>query len=263
MIVPRQASKHLSIAGTLIGLAALSAGCASYVTPGPGVSMTNLAGDADIRERFSRQPAATWPARIALARVQGSGYQSRSYESHGNGNYSVVTQRDAETEADLDRIARLPLVAAVAPMNRMLLPTKLESDHELRVAAAALHADLLLAYSYDTHYRVDGREIGPLGVITLGTLPINDAVATSTASAAIFDVRTGFVYAVAEGSAQEKQLASAWTSYSAADSLRVRAEAKALKKLVAELEATWKHIIEQHAIRSAPIAGSTAPAPRP
>lgn len=241
----------------LVGaFAAAVSGCASYVTPGEGVSMSSLSGDSDIRERFERKPSATWPARVAVCRVQSGGYRSYRSQGHGEGRYSVVTARDVERDEDFKRVGQLPMIAAVVPVSRMILPAKLESDRELRLAAASLHADILLVYSFDTAFRVDGREIGPLSVITLGTLPINDAVVTSTASAALFDVRSGFVYGLAEASATEKRLASAWTTQEAADSARATAERRAFEGLLDEMERTWKGIAEQHAVRRADARGS-------
>lgn len=244
--------KHLHALSIL--LPTLLMGCSAYTTPGRGVSMQSLAAtDADIRERFERKPAAAFPARIATARVQDREY--RSYRNWGyggdDGKFSVVTNRDVETDSDFERLRRLPMVATLAPINRMVLPAKLESDRDLRAAAASLHADILLAYSFDTRYRIDGRDIGPLGLVTLGFLPVNDAVVTSTACAALFDVRTGFVYGMAEVTETEKRLASAWSSESAADDARVAAERKSFEKLLGEVEVVWKQVVEQNAAKVA------------
>lgn len=231
----------------LVGSAWLT-GCASYTTPGAGISMQSLArADGDIAARMTRQAAAPFPARLAVARVQAAGYSSYRQTSYGRGAYSVVTSRDTETEADFQRLAKLPMIAAIAPLNRMILPADLQSDRDVRLAAASLKTDILLTYSFDTSYRIDGREVGPLGLITLGALPIDEAIVNVTASAALFDVRTGFVYGVAESTVQEKQLTSAWSSRDAVDDARIRAERKAFEGLLTELEKTWKGVVEQHA----------------
>ena len=71
-------------------------GCAShYVTPGdpaplmqmaareqPGVDARPL-GDPAVTDRMAVAPAANWPANLAFARIQGSGY--RAYGSRGVG----------------------------------------------------------------------------------------------------------------------------------------------------------------------------------
>lgn len=229
---------------------ALFAGCAThYTTPGSGVAMSALI-DGDIQERFAREPAASFPARLALVHVQGPGYRSYRSEGYGSGRFSVVTTREVETDQDFTRIGNLPMVAAVATINRLLLPPQLESDKSLRLAAASLKCDLLFCYSFDTRYRIDETDLGPLEIITLGTLPNKTARVTSTASAALFDVRTGFVYGVVEATAREEEIASSWTSREAVDRARVRAERRSFEQLLDEFASMWKTVVEEH-VRSA------------
>lgn len=236
------------IAPTLVALPLLLSGCASYTTPARGVSMDSLAAaDGDIRERMLRKPAAEFPAHIVLAHVQESGYRSYRHDGYGSGRFSVVTGRDVEQQETLRRLEGLPMVAAIGPLNRLVLPPNLRSDKDLRLAGASLKADMLLAYTFDTIYRIDGTDIGPLGLITLGFLPVDEAVVTSTASAALFDVRTGYVYGLAEATARETRLASAWSSRDAADRARVEAESKAFADLMTQIEAMWKQVVEQYA----------------
>jgi hypothetical protein len=244
----RSTFSKLALAACLALVPAVLCGCMSYVTPARGVSMQSLAqADSDIRERMTRQPASEFPARIAVSRVQANGYRSYRHDGYGSGNFSVVTGRDMEQEASLQRLERLPMVAAVVPLNRLVVPAELKSDRELRLAAASLKADLLLTYSFDTTYRIDGRDIGPLGLITLGFLPVNDARVTSTASAAIFDVRTGYVYGLSEATQTATSLASAWSSQDAVDDNRVKAEQKAFDQLMSQVEGVWKQVVERHA----------------
>ena len=47
------------------------------------------------------------------------------------------------------------------------------------------------------------------------TSPVRTADTNATASAALIDVRTGFVYGVAESTATEEQRASVWSTESA------------------------------------------------
>src|SRR6185295_16660006 len=91
----------------LAALAALlAAGCATYTTPGAGVNVENLAkADVDIAELMKIEPAAPFPARLAIARIQASGYYSRSNTCYGTGRYCVVTTRDIEPEASYERLS--------------------------------------------------------------------------------------------------------------------------------------------------------------
>jgi hypothetical protein len=144
-------------------LALLAAGCASYTTPGAGVNLQNLSkADASIADLMKIEPAAPFRARVSVVRVQSSGYSSRSNTCYGSGQFCVVTTRDIEPEASFDRLSKMPQVAALALMNRMLLPAKLSSTMDLRRAAATLKTDLLLMYSMDTGFNVESTDIGPL-----------------------------------------------------------------------------------------------------
>jgi len=226
-------------------------GCSHYVTPGGGVKLSTLASanltDSDIQKVLNRKPASPFPVHLAVVRIQESGYRSYGNCSYGRGNYSVVTTKDIETDEDFKKLERLPMITAVAMLNQIIIPSELRSDKELRLAAAALHADMLLVYTINTSFRIKDHEIGPLGVITLGTLPNQEAQVTSTASAIVYDVRTGFAYAVAESTAHQKQLASIWSSSNAIDESRIKAEKKAFLQLMGEFPSTWQGIVDQYA----------------
>lgn len=246
--------------GAVVCLLALVAGCASYTTPGAGMKMDSLAR-GDIRERLARRPAAAFPAHLAVARVQAPGYRSYSQTSFGDGRYSVVTTRDIETPADFERIAKLPQVAGVAPLSRLLLPPRLDTDEDLRTAAASLRADVLLVYTFDTQFVTNESVIAPLRTFYLGILPDQTARITTTASAALFDVRTGFVYGVAESTAREDQITSVWTNAEAIDQSRQRTERRAFEQLLSEIETAWSGIVHQHGAGSNAMgAAGTRPA---
>lgn len=193
-----------------------------YITPGEGANLAGIAGltrqqteeitDKEIQDILDRKPASPFPARMAYVRIQSSGYRSYMVDSYGYGNYSVVTAKDIETDEHFKKLSQLPMISAITPLNKVLIPTQLRSDKELRMAASHLHADLLFVYTLDTVFRIKDHDIGPLGVITLGFLPNQEARVRTTASAVVFDVRTGYVYGLTEATAFESQMASAWVS---------------------------------------------------
>lgn len=227
--------------------ALLAPGCATYTTPGAGMSLGDLAkADWEIAELLKVEPAAVFPARISVARVQASGYYSYSNTCYGAGRYCVVTTRDVEPESSFDRLAKMPMVAGVALVNRVLLGERLSSAKDLRQAAATVKTDLLLVYSLDTSFNIQNTDIGPLALVSLGFLPTKKARVTATASAALFDVRTGFVYGVAEASAIEEQRGTFWSSAEAVDSARKAAEAAAFQKLIGEVEKFWADVLRMH-----------------
>jgi len=138
--------KLRSLQSSVLMLAAMvvSAGVyATYVTPGGGVAPSALA-DWYIQELLERKPAAPFPARIAVVRVQTPGSYSHSNKSFGRGRYSVVTTQDVERDEHFERIGKLEMVAGVATLNRLVIPANLNSDKQLRQAAAAVKTDLLV-----------------------------------------------------------------------------------------------------------------------
>ena len=224
----------------------LLSGCAHYVTPGAAVRLQDI-DRADIAEVAARKPSPNFPARLAVARVQANGYKSYSNEAHGSGSYSVMTTQELATEEQFQALSKWPAVAGVAPVSRMLLPAQLRSLDDLRLSAAKLQADVLLVYTVDTSFRVNGRGYGPLATISLGTLPDRDAHVTSTASALFIDVRTGFIYGASEATAKASGLTSFWGSQDTVDRKRLEAERDAFGLLVAEAGKTWSGIAGQYA----------------
>src|SRR5262245_11403103 len=175
----------IKFAGMLLAVALL-AGCASYRTPGGGVSIPAITTPS-VAEAMARKPAAVFPARIAVMRVQAAGYTSSTNRGYGYGAFSVVTTRDVETEADFARIAAMPQVTAVGPVSRILLPSSLNSAEDLRIAAAQLQADIVLLYTLDTSFRTDTTQIGPLQLVSLGFFPNKKAHVTTTCASAFID----------------------------------------------------------------------------
>ena len=228
-----------------------SAGCATYVTPGSGVSLAEIADD-DLRTYYETQPSSPFPANVAIVRVQDSGYSTRTVRGYGHGRYSVVTTRDIETEEALDRISKLPLVSGVAPIGRLLLPPNASILKDLRTPAAKLRADLLLVYSVDTSFTVEGKSLGPLSAISLGFIRNKKAHVTATVAGALIDVRTGFIYGTTEASATEVQHASVWSTGVAIESSRLRAETDAFGQFVTEFQGLWKGVVDVHAATQPP-----------
>jgi hypothetical protein len=244
----------------------LAGGCGGYAVPGRGADFQKMGvkpadqfTDGSITDALAKRPQATFPAGVAVIRVQAPGYRSQTAEGWGNGAYSIVTTRDIERPDQVERLARLPGVAGIAPLNRLLLPHDLKTDLELRQAAAALHADLLLIYTLDTTFQVDDKA-APLSVVTLGLSPNQVAHVVSTASAVLMDTRNGYLYGVAEHTDRQSQLASAWTSGAAVDEARRRAEAGAFENLVGELEKMWAGVYATH---GAVKVGAAQATPRP
>ncbi len=229
----------------LIVFAILIGGCASYVTPG-GPANLEAIHRADIAEVAARMPAAPFPARLAVVRVQACNDRSYSTDPVAVGAYSVVPTPELLSCPALGNIRAWPRVTDVALIHRLLLPSKLESLEDLRVSAARLRTDILFVYTVDTTFRVQGHGFGPLSVISLGLVPDRDACVESTASAMFTDVRTGFVYGVAEATSKTTGLTNAWGSSDTVDRKRIEAEEAAVALLFMEAGNAWQGIVAQH-----------------
>ncbi|MDB5305152.1 MAG: putative lipoprotein [Phycisphaerales bacterium] len=235
----------------LVGIVLCSAltGCASYATPGRpadfkalGVSRESLT-DSSINTTLAKEPLAKFPTGIAAVRIQAPGYKSNTAEGWGGGSYCVITTRDIETDKDWDRLSKLPMVTGVAPINRLLLPQQLNTDLELRQAAASLHADMVLIYTIDTQFYIKDH-LAPLTVVTLGLSPNQTAQVVTTASAVLMDTRNGYLYGYAEATEKGMQLSNSWTTEAAVDDARHRTESRAFGKLIVQLADTWPQVVK-------------------
>jgi hypothetical protein len=229
-----------------LGMAVLS-GCATYIPPSGRADLGSISSFS-MRESFAAEPAAGIPVSIAAVRVQAPQYRSYHTEREGGvygaGRYSVVTVKEVEDDADLQRLTKLPDVGGFITINRLLIPARLESDQELREAAARLKADMLLLYTFDTSFH-DNDASATLKVITLGLSPTRRVFVHVTASALLVDTRTGFIYAALEANERRKTLTNAWESRQSADRARQDAEQAAFKGLVGEFEKNWPAIIKR------------------
>lgn len=241
--------RGLLLVGSVLLIAAVS-GCAHYRTPGGGVSIPAIT-DSTIAEALARQPAAQFPANIIVARVQASGYESTSGRGYGAGRFSVLTTRDIETDEDFERLASLPGIAGVGPLNRILLPVDLQSTRELREAAAQLHGDIVLLYTLDTAFHTESQLVAPLQLVTLGLFASEKSRIVTTCAAAFIDVRTGYLYGIAEGSATDTRKSSVWTTEDAIDSARLKTEREAFSAALQEITKAWSSINSEYNVTTA------------
>jgi len=236
--------------------ASLQSGCStSYATPGGpadfkamGLTRDQLT-DASISQALSKVPLAQFPCGIAAVRIQAPGYQAEGVDTWGQGKYCIVTTRDLEKD-EFQRFSKLPGVDGVVSLNRLVLPHDLNSDMELRQAAANLHADMLLIYTIDTAFTLKD-EAEALTVLTLGVSPNQIVHMISTASAVLIDTRNGYVYGYAEATERQDQLANGWGAVATVDAARRRTEAKAFQKLETSMEDSWKRIEKKYDAKDA------------
>lgn len=250
-----------SVVSTTFVLAlTLALGCATYNTPGgradfraiglvddpAATAGTGQPTDAVIASGFAKRPAARFPASVAVVRVQATGYRSPTAQTYGQGTFCVVTGRDVEPEGAIEGLASLPMLRGIGPLNRLLLPSTLQNEYDLRKAAAELHADMLLIYTFDTSFNRED-DSTPLNVVTLGITPTQQTRIGSVASAILMDTRTGFIYGLADGQASFHARQNAWVTPAAIDNDRRKVEAEAFEKMVKNMTTTWHNVVREHA----------------
>jgi hypothetical protein len=226
----------------------LVSGCATYIPPGAKADL-QLFAPSGIREGFEVKPSNPFPASIAAVRVQAPDYSNYHLRQrggrYGSGRYSIVMAKEAGEDTQLERIGKVPEVAGVVSLNRMLLPEQLESDREIRQAASRLQADLVFLYTFDTAF-FDSDMARPLTVITLGLSPTRRISAATTASALLIDTRTGYVYSAYEATERAQTLSTSWGSGDSADEARRQTEQAAFARLIDEFVTTWPKVLVRH-----------------
>jgi hypothetical protein len=216
------------------------AGCASYATPGGPALLASLAADPVSNASFA-PPVPSFPVHVNLVRVQAANYASLTAERVAGGSFSVVTPAE-RAGRPLKAVSQWPLVADAAQLRPALLPERLATLDDLRLAAAKNLADVLVVYTVDTLFEVDGRNLAPLAEVSLGKPPGERAGITSTASAVLIDVRSGYRYATVNADARLDDLDGAWLTSATLDKKRLETEQQALDALWVEAGKIWRGV---------------------
>ena len=233
----------------ILGMVALLiSGCATYIPPGAKADLQTFA-PPDIQAGFAAKPTNPFPASIAVVRVQAPTYTNYYLQqrggSYGSGRYSVILTKEAEEDAQLERVTKLQKVAGLVTINRMLLPERLEGDKEIRGAASRLQADLVFLYTFDTSF-FDADMAKPLTVITLGLSPTRKISAVTMCSALLIDTRTGYIYSAYEVTERAETFSTSWGSRDTADEARRNNEREAFRKLIDDFTSSWHKVLERH-----------------
>ena len=230
-------------------ITAIITSCTQYVTPGSAVKISDLA-DEDISKLLSNKPTSEFPVNIAVARIQHPQYTSYKYQqnlySEQKGNFSMILTRDAIEDEAFQKLSEFNGVKQASPFNRLLLPYNYKSIKDLRMAAAKMKAQMLMVYTFDTEFTIDTKNYGPQNAFSLGYLKNKDVKVTTTASVALFDVQTEYLYGLAEATAYEHKKANAWKKEDEVDNLRIATERKAFEKLMGEIEKMWGGIVQEY-----------------
>jgi hypothetical protein len=191
-----------------------------------------------------RQPAAMLPLRLVLVRMQRAGYPTVYEPCHGQGRYCVLTVRDVESDADLAQLADLPQVASLIPVPRRLVPERLNTPLDLRRKLAEAHiGDVALLYSIDTQVQVGQDAAAPFSRLKRSLQVDQTVTIRSRLTAALVDIRTGFVYLHAETNLTETLPGLIWSSQDSADRAHQGVESRGFHALISDISQHWSEVI--------------------
>lgn len=224
-------------------------GCSKYVTPGDSVNISALA-DESISDVLANEPTAEFPVNVAIARIQSPNYTNWRYQqaqyNQPSGNFSMVLTRIPEEDQAFEKMKEWEGIENASPFNRLLLPYNYQSIEDLRLAAAKMKAEILLVYTFDTNFKIDTKNYGPQNVFALGYLKNKNVQVTTTASAALFDVQTEYLYGLAETTAHAEKKSNAWKKQDEVDALRLQTEKESFTELVSDLETLWQELLNEY-----------------
>lgn len=227
-------------------LLATLASCANtaYVTPIEPVDLLAIS-DHGVRAGFAPQPFASYPAHVAIVRVQADAYQNAWRPITGVETLHVMSgARTGPIELEQsERIAELEGVVDVVVPNRLVLDdARLGELDDLRDEVAPLRPDLLLVYTLDTRVDLDMEAIGLVDLLTIGLLLEDRQTISCTASALVVDVRSGFVWSTFDAYADSEHDVARWFRPPPESDWLEAVEAEATDALVEQVVTSWPRL---------------------
>jgi len=222
-----------------------------------GMSGADTTSQNAIAAALAVRPEARFPANLALARIQGVVRQSSETSAPA---YVVESASSGEETIDVDRMRNLPGVSGFAMINSLLVGANEVTPEDLRKAAARIHADMLLLYTFSMDSTI--RDVlPPLSFVTLGIAPTQSQDVVLTASAVLIDVRSGFVYGTLQVMEDGSTLSNAWNTWEAKKRRGAKLEKAALDKMLDEFALMWPEIVRTYSVQKSDPAGHPATLP--
>jgi|GEM_PF-4649756 len=222
------------------------ASCANpaYVTPIEPVDLAAIS-DRGVRAGFAAQPLASYPAHVALVRVQSDGASGTWRPVTGLETLHLMSgaRTGPADPRQVERLAELEgVVDAVAPNALVLGGAALHDLDDLRDEVAPLRPDLLVVYTLDTRLFVESDPFGFVDLVTLGFLLEDRRQVSCVASALVVDVKSGFVWSSLDARAEREDTVGRWFRPPPDAELFEDAEAEAVAALLDRLVETWPRL---------------------
>ena len=198
-------------------------------------------------ENIAVAPTASFPVNIAFARIQPiRSNVRREQDCIGQGRFCLISNRYLETEESMQKLLALDDLRGIAPINQFLISDTEDTQEQLRNAASAVQAEMLLVYSVNTRSEIASHELGILGAAFLGYAPTKKALVNTTISAGLYDTSTGYVCALFEASASVDKRGNFWSIDSVTDSATREAESEAFHALIGNIEQRWPAFLAEY-----------------
>ncbi len=233
-------TSRLSIS-TICGLCLLCGGCyeTHYVTPASQSTTVLQKGPLLTLHTENTEPAAVFPATVAIARIQ-----SYPHVREGQPSYRIVGVREPETELIAEAL-NLPGLTRMVPVSDLLVTGNQGQADALRRAAVILKADLLLVYSVHQSRRSQDWS-SPVSLASLGMAPTVKVKVTTTVSGMLIDAHTGYLYGVVESTQTKEQTAAFLTRVNAWDQCAEITEKKAMEGMTVQFKQMWHDMYEKY-----------------
>lgn len=188
-----------------------------------------------------------FPAEIVVARVVPRSEHRGAYTCHASSHYCLVTSRDVESQEQYHQLMSLPGIAGMRMLTPLIVSERIMNMADLRGAAAELQADLLLVYTLDSQESTSVGRSWPLDVATLGLMRSKQNNLVVTASATLFDARTGYVFGTLEAATRADIRTSMWNGGVVDASRIAELEREAFASLVERFGPLWESVLRIHA----------------
>jgi len=206
-------------------------GACQYDTPASYSLPVTQGSSGAIEESSNARPTVRFPARVAVARIEGT-----------YGGFRMIPETDVEGTEHAAAASALPGVAGLVSLNRVALVSEVKSYRELDAEARKVGADLVAIYRFEASDRSSDAFL-PLSVATLGLAPTNAYTVTATATLLVRDARTGYLYGVMEETATNKGLTAGMDLNNAQERSKRNAKKKALDQLTKKLPGFWSGVL--------------------
>lgn len=230
---PRFSPSRTGRAGLFAAVAMSLSGCGTDLGSGSRCEFRDpgrLRAQGDIIAMMNNKPETGFPVKMAVVCL------------------NSVRGRDKLAAQENERLVRMlssrPGISEVLAANEILMPPD-AGVFGFRTMAAQMQADTVLVYALYSEDRARGAS-SVLNLVSLGLAPITRIEASAQVDAALFDVRTGYLFKLMETRVEGQTRADWWSAQDAGQEQRTKLEGQALVRFNDELGQAWAEVFRKY-----------------